>query len=209
VLIVNTDLVPRDERPDSIEDLADPTWKDRVGIAKPLFGTTATHAAVLFADWGEARARDYFSRLQENARVMSGNKQVALAVGRGQLAFGLTDTDDAIIELEQGRPVAIVFPDQQPGGQGALFIPNTVCVIRGSRHGDRARQLVDYLLTPAVERRLAKGRSAQIPVNPQVADRSRVMPPEAVRWMEVDFAAAARVWETAAVFLRDEFAAAD
>ena len=102
VLIVNTDLVPEDQRPDSLQDLIDPKWKGRVGIAKPLFGTTATHASVLFSLWGSERAKEFFGQLKRNARVMSGNKQVALSVARGELAFGLTDTDDAIIELEGG-----------------------------------------------------------------------------------------------------------
>ena len=45
VLIVNTNLINEARRPKSIEDLVDPQWYDQCGIAKPLFGTTATHAA--------------------------------------------------------------------------------------------------------------------------------------------------------------------
>ncbi len=60
VLIVNTNLLPDlTDRPTSIMDLADPKWKDNCGIAKPLFGTTATHAAVLFAQWGDERAEKF------------------------------------------------------------------------------------------------------------------------------------------------------
>ena len=57
ILIVNTEVVPEAERPTGILDLADPKWKGKVGIAKPLFGTTATHAACLFAYWGAERPR--------------------------------------------------------------------------------------------------------------------------------------------------------
>ena len=55
VLIVNTDILAPGERPASVRDLAAPQWKGRCGIAKPLFGTTATHAAVLFSQWGDQR----------------------------------------------------------------------------------------------------------------------------------------------------------
>ena len=208
VLIVNRDLVPPDQRPKSVQDLLLPEWRGKVGIAKPLFGTTATHAAVLFSTWGDERAQEFFRQLKRNVEIQSGNKQVATAVGRGQLAFGLTDTDDAIAEVDQGSPVEIIFPDQEEDGLGTLFIPNSLCVIRGSRNAEHARRLVDYLLTPAVETRLAEGASAQFPVNPDVSAAPRVKPESPIKWMQIDFAAAAEKWETAAKWLRDEFDAA-
>ncbi len=208
VLIVNTDLVSGDQRPDSIEDLIDSKWKGRIGIAKPLFGTTATHASVLFSLWGKDRAEEFFRQVKQNTRVMSGNKQVALSVASGELAFGLTDTDDAIIEKEAGHPVVIVYPDQRDGQMGTLFIPNTLCMIKGCPHPEAARELIDYLLNPDVERQLAAGPSAQFPVNPAVAERSRAAPDQRLRWADVDFRAAAEQWEPASLFLRDLFATA-
>jgi iron(III) transport system substrate-binding protein len=207
VLIVNTDLVPPDDRPHSIRDLADPRWKGKCGLAKPLFGTTATHAACLFAALGEQAAKEFFRGLKANdVQVMSGNKQVATAVSAGQLAFGLTDTDDAIIELEAGHPVAIVYPDQQEGEWGTLFIPNSLGIIRGGPHPDQARRLVDWLLTLETEQRLAAGPSAQIPLHAEAdATGLRVETPQSVRAMQVDFAAAAHQWDAAGAFLRDEF----
>jgi iron(III) transport system substrate-binding protein len=206
VLIVNTQLVPEQDRPQSIRDLIDPKWKGRVGVAKPLFGTTATHAAVLFAHWGEAEARQFFLQLKDNAQVLSGNKQIALSVGRGELAFGVTDTDDAMIEKENGQSVEIVYPDQEEGGLGALFIPNTLAMIQGAPNTQAARRLVDYLLSPEVETQLAAGPSAQFPLNSAVSARCRAAPPQPLRHMAVDFPAAAAAWDSAAVFLRDTFA---
>ena len=209
VLIVNTELVPAAAEPNSILDLTDPKWLGKVGIAKPLAGTTATHAACLFAAWGEAKTQAFFLAVKSNARVMSGNKQVALAVARGELAFGLTDTDDAIIELEKGFPVRIVYPDQGPVQLGTLFIPNTLALMKGSPNAELAQQLVDFLLSPQVERMLAAGPSAQIPLNPNVERSSRVESPSTVRAMTVDFEAAAEQWNAAANFLRQEFATAE
>jgi iron(III) transport system substrate-binding protein len=206
VLIVNTDLVPPDDRPDSILDLANPKWKGRVGIAKPLFGTTATHAACLFAHWGDERAKEFFRSLKANeVSIESGNKQVAIRVATGQLAFGLTDTDDAIIELENGKPVEIIYPDSRPEQLGTLFIPNTLAIIKGSAHQEEAKKLIDYLLSPAVEKRLAEGDSAQIPLNPNVQAKVRVKTPADVKAMDVDFEKAVEKWDTTAAFLRNEF----
>jgi len=205
VLIVNTEKLPEGERPGSILDLTNPKWRGRCGIAKPLFGTTASHAACLFAHWGDEKAKEFFLKLKENdVKILSGNKQVAREVAGGQIDFGLTDTDDAIIELEQGRPVTIVYPDQGEGEMGTLFIPNTLAIIRGGPNPAAARKLVDWLLRPEIEARLAAGPSAQIPLNPKCKAEVRVETPRTIRAMQVDFDAAAEKWDTAAAFLQDE-----
>lgn len=207
VLIVNTKLVSKRDRPASILDLADPKWRGRAALAKPLFGTTATHAACLFAVWGDKRAEEFFRKLQRNEiQIVSGNKQVAMAVGGGRADFGLTDTDDALEEIAKGMPVAIVYPDQERGGLGTLFIPNTLAIIRGGPNPAAARRLVDYLLSPEVETMLAVGPSAQIPLNPNVHAPDRVKTPATIRSMKVDFDAAAEKWEVVAKFLQEEFA---
>lgn len=208
VLIVNTDKVPADEMPTSIRDLVDPQWKGQVGIAKPLFGTTATHAACLFEHWGDDEAKVFFRKLKENAKILSGNKQVALAVASGELAFGLTDTDDAYIEQAvKGMPVAIVFPDQGDEQMGALFIPNTVAIIKKGPHREHAQRLVDYLLTAEVEERLARADGAQFPLHDEAKVPSPAAPPTPLNRMNIDFYAAAAKWDVAAKFLEEEFAA--
>jgi iron(III) transport system substrate-binding protein len=205
VLIVNKNH----RHPKSVRDLADPQWYDRCGIAKPLFGTTATHAACLFAAWGDAKAKDFFRDVKRNARIMSGNRQVAQAVSANQLSFGLTDTDDAMGEIEKGMPVEIVYPDQGPDELGTLFIPNTLALIKDSPHPIEAEKLLDYLLSPNVERTLAEGPSAQIPLQPNVEASKRVKTPAQVRAMQVDWSAAAAKWDDAARFLKTEFTDAD
>lgn len=207
ILIVNTKLVAEADRPSGIADLASPRWKGRVGIAKPLFGTTATHAACLFAAWGDAKAEAFFKGLKANeAKVFSGNRQVAAAVASGQVAFGLTDTDDAMLEIEAGAPVAIVYPDRMPGQLGTLFIPNTLCRIKGSPHPEAANRLADAIVSAEVEDRLAVGPSAQIPLLKTAAKPARVETPATLHAMEADFQAAADAWDRAAAFLAREFA---
>ena len=204
VFIINTDLLPeKGAYPTSVFDLADPRWKDRCCLAKPFFGTTATQAAVFYSQLGSEKADAFFEAVSMNAGMESGNKQVAIAVSRGRYAFGLTDTDDAIIEIEQGNPVSIVFPDQNEDQLGTLFIPNTLCITKGPNR-ESARKLLDYLLRKSVEEQLAQGPSAQIPLNAQSQIKSRVEP-EQLRVMQVDFEAAAAAWENAKLKLSKIF----
>jgi iron(III) transport system substrate-binding protein len=207
ILIVNTKLVAESDRPKGIKDLLDPKWKGKIGIAKPLFGTTATHAACLFAAWGDERAKGYYRDLKANGvQVFSGNKQVATAVGSGQIAFGMTDTDDAMGEIDAGSPVAIVYPDRNRGDLGTLFIPNTLAIMKGSANQKAAQALADHLLSPAIESTLARGPSAQIPLLKSTEVEARVETPKTVHAMEADFEAAAKLWEKVAAFLASEFA---
>ncbi len=206
ILLVNRDLLPnRDEWPKSVMELADPRWQKKCAVALPLFGTTATHFTVLQSKLGEAKAGQFFEQVKANALVLSGNKQVAQAVSSGQVAFGLTDTDDALIEIDSGLPVDIVFPDQEPGQLGTLLIPNTLAVIKGCKHPVAAGSLGNYLLSEDIEGRLAMSPSGNIPLRPGHPQKSRAAPPEATRYMEVDFSAAADQWDAASIKLRGIF----
>lgn len=207
VLIINTNELPDpDQWPQSVLDLANPNWKGRCAMAKPLFGTTATHAAVLDVALGAEKAEKFFRDVADNAVIVSGNKQVAQQVALGRMAWGITDTDDAIIEKEAGLPVTFIFPDQEPAEMGALRIPNTVAILKNAPHPVAASKLANYLVSPTTEDRLAMGDSAQIPFFRSVPTRPRVLPEQGVRWMEVDFEAAADRWDELAKKLEKIFA---
>jgi len=206
ILIVNTNLVSPAQMPDSVYSLADPIWKGKTVIAKPLFGTTATHAACLFAGLGREKAEALLESFKKNdVKIQSGNKAVALNVSAGILAFGLTDTDDAIGEVEAGKPVAIVYPDARPDQMGMLFIPNTLALIRNAPHAEAGKQLIEYLLSPGVEAALARAESSQIPLNPQVKVKARVKTPSEVKPMAVDFLRAAEQFDEAAAYVEKSF----
>ncbi len=197
VLIVNTDLIDdSDKYPASVAELADPKWKDMCAMARPLFGTTATHFAVLREMQGREVTIEQLKTIRDNAVILSGNKQVALAVASGRLAWGLTDTDDAIIEKDNGMPVAIVFPDQASDQPGTLRIPNTIAVIKNAPHKVAAGLLADYLVRPETEDRLAMGDSSQLPISRGSKFPPRVLPEEPIRWMRANFEDAADDWES-------------
>lgn len=203
VLLVNTDQVKKEDYPKALADLTAPRWRGKVAMAKPLFGTTATQAACLFQAWGAEKASDLFRKLNANGIVLvPGNKQVAVGVGRGQYAIGITDTDDAMAEIDAGRPVAMLFPDGE-----TLFIPNTVAMIKGCPNPENARKLIDYLLSPEVETKLAKSASRQIPLNPNVKLDSLkpIETPQTVRALPVDFLKAVDRWQESQDFLVKEF----
>lgn len=208
VLIVNTTLASGAAAPDSIFDLTESALKGRVGIAKPLFGTTATQMACLFSVFGPEKAKSWLMGLKANGVVVeSGNKMCAVDVAQGKLAAAMTDTDDAIGELRNGAPVKIVFPDSQDNGVGTLLIPNTLSLVKNCPHSQDGLRLINYLLSPEVEETLAKGASAQIPLNSRSSASAHPLAPLPKFWMKVDFGAAAKQFEPAAQWIQETFMA--
>ncbi|VTR97156.1 extracellular solute-binding protein [Tuwongella immobilis] len=214
VLIVHSGRVAQADRPASLWDLLHPRWKGQVAMAKPQFGTTATHAACLFQKLGTERASEFYRGLAANGvQLVAGNKQVAEQVAAGRFAMGMTDTDDALIEIQAGKPVEMVFLDRTGGPAnapelGTLFIPNTLAVIRNAPHSEAAQRLVDYLLQARVEQRLAEGGGYQIPL---ATDVTATLPggletPKSVKPLEVNWTEAAAGWDRVQAFLRDQFA---
>src|SRR5678815_3266911 len=109
VLLVNRKRLAGDI-PRSIRDLAEPRHKGQIALANPVFGTTTMHVAALSVVWGEDKARAFLNDVRENgAKIASSNGEVKRLVAGGEVAFGLTDTDDAHEALEEHAPVDVVF----------------------------------------------------------------------------------------------------
>lgn len=169
VIIYNTLLVNEEDAPKSILDLRDPRWHGKAGIANPLFGTTGSHVASLFALFGNEKAEEYFTDLKANdLKVVESNGMVRDQVVAGDLYLGLTDTDDANDAIVEGKAVSMVFPDQGEDGIGTLIIPNSVMLIKDSPNPKNGMMLIDYLLSKDVEQRLSESKAMQMPLGRDV-----------------------------------------
>ena len=206
VIIVNKDLVSPESYPRSLDDFLDERRPaEKIGLALPLFGTTATHAAALYAVRGPELARLFFEAVRDRGvRILDGNSVVRDLVASGQLAFGLTDTDDACGALRRGAPVAVVYPDQDAGAPGTLVIPSTVALVSGGPHPAEARALIDHLLSPGVEDALVGSGWSQFPFRKPASQPPCPVPPPA-RTMDVGYPEMFGLWERTQRELREIF----
>jgi iron(III) transport system substrate-binding protein len=190
VIAYNTMLVPEGEAPRSVLDLADSKWKGQAAIADPRFGSTSFHVAALYAVLGDQQADDFFRRLKANGvKVVDGNSVVRDMVVRGEVKIGLTDTDDVNVALEARQPIAMVLPDRD--GMGVPMMPNMVSLVANGPHPEEGRRLIDYLLSPDVERQLALSEAVQIPLHPGVPGPKNMPAIETFKPMTFDFTKAA------------------
>jgi iron(III) transport system substrate-binding protein len=204
VLVVNTRKLDLKSRPQSIMDLTQPAFKGKAAIANPLFGTTATHVAALFAFWGEDKAKQFFKDLKANQiRIVDGNSVVKDRTGSGAVLTGFTDTDDVNVGMKAGLPIEPVFPDKK--GIGTLLIPNTVALIKNCPHPEEARMLMDYLLSKEVEQKLAFSQSVQMPLRKDVPTPEHFVTIDQIKAMAVDFEAMAEMMERSTKFVQNEF----
>ena len=123
-------------------------------VADPMFGTTLTHAALLWDRAGEDRFRAWYESLPETGtRVVPGNSATRDLVVAGTCRRGWTDTDDAFGAIDDWAEVTF-----QP------VLVDGEAIVKDAPHPEAARQFADWLLSEAVERKLAAGAARQIPL---------------------------------------------
>lgn len=190
MIVYNTDRVRKDSAPTALADLLKPEFKDRIGIARPQFGTTRGHMAALVAAHGPERTREFLRALKANGlRQYDGNSMIVKAVAQGEIDVGLTDTDDVFAGQRNGWKVDFTLervdgPDANATGGvlpsiGPLVIPNTVARIKNGPESRAALAsgvgttgvdaLVSFLLSEKLERLLAVSEARNIPVRPGLA----------------------------------------
>lgn len=149
--------------PSRWEELAQPDFAAVTAIANPVFGTTRGHVAAMFALWGPERGRAFLTGLRDNGVTMvDGNSTAVRSVMAGRVELAMTDTDDVWVAQRSGASLDFRYLDMDDGG--TLMIPSSVALIRGGPHSDKARALVDYLVSAEVERALAQSDSRNVPV---------------------------------------------
>ncbi len=79
--------------------------------------------------------------------------------------------------MQRGDDVTLIYPDQEQEGAYALLY--TVGLIAGGPNAANGKQLVDYLLSPAVARQLLEARAMTLEVlPPATADTSATSRPQ-------------------------------
>ena len=205
VIIYNTEKISDDEAPSSIYDLASQKWEGKACIAKPILGSTSTHAAAIFALLGNEKAKEFFQSLKANGvQVVESNSMVRDQVVSGECYFGLTDTDDAYDAVIAGKPVNMVFPDQDEDGVGNLVFPNTVMMIHGAPHPEEAKKLIDFLLSTKVEEKLAEV-ALQMPLKKSSSVPEYVPKVEEIKPMNISFEEIYEKLEVSNTFIRNVF----
>lgn len=156
VMLVNTQLLTEAEYPESIFDFVNGKYEgEDLALAYPMFGTTRTQVAAIYAWLGEEAGKAFFQSVAEqNVQIVDGNSVTKDMAAAGQVKIGFTDTDDAKDAIGDGAPVEMVFPDQGEEGMGTLITPSTVALIRECPNEENGKKLIEFLVSRETETRL-------------------------------------------------------
>ncbi len=196
VLIYNKKLLSKEAVPTSIFDFTKPEYKGKFAIANPLFGTTTFHIAALFSVVGKQKAQEWLTGIKQNNVVLaSSNGDVKKRVIRGEIAFGLTDTDDAFEATHETDDVAYLFPDQGIDEIGTLIMPNALSLIKNSPNPENARKLFEYLISKKTEAKLAES-CAQMPLIKGTKTPLNIPSLDSIKPMKINYAKTAKLLES-------------
>jgi iron(III) transport system substrate-binding protein len=161
-IIYNTELVSDDEAPKSISDLTDPKWKGQLAVAGSANEAMVGHLSQLRVVKGEKWTEKWLSGVLANDPVVTkGHGDIRAAVGAGELKVGLVNHYYYHQELEEGSPVALVYPDQDD--TGAFLNVAGLGIVKGAKNLDAAQRFIDFVVGEEAQEIFA-GANFELPV---------------------------------------------
>ncbi|NBH03429.1 iron ABC transporter substrate-binding protein [Amycolatopsis sp. SID8362] len=184
VLAYNAKKLTADQVPASLMDLAQPRWKDKIGIAAAGADFQAIVSAVLEVK-GEDATRQWLAGLKTNAKVYPGNIAVMKAVNSGELEAGVIYhyywyKDRAESGANSANTELKFFGGKDPGGFLSI---SGAGVLKDAKHAAEAQRFVAYLTGHAGQQILADSKALEYPIgkdakpNPKLKPLTELDPP--------------------------------
>lgn len=145
-IILNLDVLEKKglDKPASYEDLLDPQYEGLISMPNPASsGTGYMFLRQLTNEWGEDEAFAYFEKLDKNIlQYTSSGSGPINALVQGEVAIGLGMTSQAVVEINRGAPLEIVFFEE-----GSPYSMYGYAVLASSVDRDGIEEIFTYLTT--------------------------------------------------------------
>ena len=144
-IIINTDVLERKGLPEpaSYQDLLKPEYKGLISMPSPKSsGTGYMFLKSLVNAWGEDDAFSYFDKLTQNIlQYTSSGSGPVNALVQGEAAIGLGMTGQAVVKINDGAPVKVLYFDE---GSPYCFYGQAMIKTKGER--ESVRKVFDFLI---------------------------------------------------------------
>ncbi len=170
VLMYNKDLITDEAMPQTIWELANPTWAGQFAITRGGNGSMIAHISALRYEWGDSKTAQWIAGVMENAgAIMQGHGDIRRAVGGGEFAFGLVNNyyyHQQLLEPTHNN-VGVLYPDQGEDEMGAVVNAAGVAFVAGAPNAENARRFLTWILRPENQREFSYA-SMEVPINPSI-----------------------------------------
>lgn len=187
-VVYNTERMQPEDLPRSLEQLTDPRYRRRFGVA-PANGSFQAHMAVYRVVRGSEALMQLLEGITANEpRRYPNNGAIVEAVLAGEVDFGLVNhyyLRRALAERPDAPGANYVFPE----GEASSFANVAGAGLLGRRV--EAARLVEYLLSDEAQQYFAR-ETFEYPLVPGVAADPALQPLAGIRTPEVDFGRVAK-----------------
>src|SRR6185503_6510205 len=170
IVVYNRTMVQPDQVT-SLLDLADPKWKDKIAIPNSGSEYLQAGVSVILATYGQEKTRQFLQGLKTNAdtQVYQKSSQIVEAVAKGQIPLGIVNHYYVYRHLatQPDAPLAVVMPDQQEGGMGAIMNVAGAGIIKSTKHLESAKLLMEFLVAQVGQKMFAD-LDKEYPLHPEV-----------------------------------------
>jgi iron(III) transport system substrate-binding protein len=140
-LTYNTDKVKKENAPKRWTDLTDKKWEGQVTIGSPNYSGTLGGWTVMIK---RLYGMDFFQKLADNKPLVGRSIDDALIhLNSGESSIAAGDVASTSRSIARGNPLGISYPED-----GALLLIGPTALIKGAKHPNAGKLLINFLLTP-------------------------------------------------------------
>ena len=159
-LIVNTNLLKKEEYPKSYLDILNPKWKGRVATRDPRSAGGGGWQFLQMYDNAKFGA-EYIRKLKEIVDpfiVPGGSRDMRDAVLTGRFPLGFSGRPEFLTDVPKGSPLAYLVPKE-----GVTWLPHSTALIKNAPHPNAAKVAMTWFYEIPNLQLLAKEGGRMIP----------------------------------------------
>ncbi|VAW84491.1 Ferric iron ABC transporter, iron-binding protein [hydrothermal vent metagenome] len=150
VLVVNTNEVKENEF-NSVFDLAEPQWKDKIGITNSTNESYIAGVTVYMRATAPAQVKRWLKGLKANAEdsIFGKHSHIVNAVAKGKKTVGLVNHYYIYRHFMKhpDAPIAIVMPDQGENAMGVAWNVTGIAISKYSKKHQLAERFIKFLVS--------------------------------------------------------------
>lgn len=152
VIAYDTRKLSEDQVPSTVDGLAEPKWKGKIGWA-PTNGSFQAFVTAYRLEKGDEAARKWLRAMKANgARAYKNNTAILEAIARGEVQVGLTNHYYLhAMSKDRKEPLPVANKYLAPSDPGALVNVAGAGILDTAKHVAQARRLLEDLLSPRAQ----------------------------------------------------------